>query len=47
MLDQLAHQLKVSSGIAWTKHKRLQISMYFGVAGIALIVLSYAIAVFT
>jgi hypothetical protein len=47
VLDQLAHQLKVSSGIAWTKHKRLQISMYSGVAGVALIVLSYAIAVFT
>jgi hypothetical protein len=25
------------SGIAWTKHKRLQVSMYFRVAGIALI----------
>jgi hypothetical protein len=47
VLDQLAHQLKVSSGIAWTKHKRLQISMYFGVAGITLIVLSYAVAIFT
>jgi hypothetical protein len=46
-LDQLAHQLKVTSDIAWTKHRRLQISMFFGVAGVFLIVLAYAIAVFT
>ena len=47
VLDQLAHQLKVASGIAWTKHKRLQLSMLFGVAGVFFVVLAYALAVFT
>jgi len=47
VLDQLAHQLKVASAIAWTKHKRLQVSMVFGVAGISCVVLAYALTVFT
>jgi hypothetical protein len=47
VLDQLAHQLKVASQIAWTKHKRLQASMFFGTAGVFVIVLTYGFAVFT
>ena len=47
VLDQLAHQLKVTSEIAWTRHKRLQASMIFGTAGVFFVVLAYAFAVFT
>jgi hypothetical protein len=47
VLDQLAHQLTVASEIAWTKHKWLQVSMCFGVAGISCVILAYALAVFT
>jgi hypothetical protein len=42
VLDRLAHQLTVASEIAWTKHKRLQVSMCFGVAGISCVILAYA-----
>jgi hypothetical protein len=47
VLDQLAHQLRITSEIAWTKHKRLHVSMIFGTVGVFLVVLSYALAIFT